>query len=498
LSAPGLSSPRLAERWHAGAGAAGLICVAFLLLDLTDASEPEALVVGGMATVAAFGIYLSQSVDPEDWIEALLGVMAGMYLRLEAPGPFRTIAGTGGMLVGAVLGGSFVASFSDLDALGWVAGVGIAVAVFISAFTASVAPDPGRGDPEPYVVYLDPERHPDLVPPVEQNPKPAAGPSSSNGQQLLDPPEAPAAEAPAPDRAEEAEVSPEPERLEDLMAELNRHVGLEPVKQQVRDVVALLEIDQKRAEVGYSVERVSPPHLIFLGPPGTGKTTVARLIGRIYRALGVLSTGHVIEATRGDLVGQHLGSTALKTNAVIDRAMGGVLLLDEAYTLAQQGLHGGDAYGGEAIATLLKRMEDDRLDLTVIVAGYPREMEHFLASNSGLQSRFPQTLRFPPYNPDELVLIAERMIEDRQYALTPEGAKALPKALNGLVQSFGGEPSWGNAREVRDFVELLRVAHAVRLKGRPTESRSELALLTPGDVEVAVRRFSAGREGEWA
>jgi SpoVK/Ycf46/Vps4 family AAA+-type ATPase len=171
--------------------------------------------------------------------------------------------------------------------------------------------------------------------------------------------------------------------LEGAIAELDELVGLEPVKQQVRAIAAQLRVAKLRDTHGLTSQ---PPtrHFVFSGPPGTGKTTVARILGRIFAALGLLVRPEVIEAHRGDLVGEHLGSTAIKTNKLVDSALGGVLFIDEAYSLHNDGYSGGDAYGSEAVQTLLKRAEDDRDRLVIVLAGYPDDMDRFLRSNPGL------------------------------------------------------------------------------------------------------------------
>ena len=193
--------------------------------------------------------------------------------------------------------------------------------------------------------------------------------------------------------------------LENALAELDELVGLEPVKRQVHEIAAQLRVARLRERQGLASQ---PPvrHFVFTGPPGTGKTTVARILGRIFTALGLLVRPAVIEAHRADLVGEHLGSTAIKTGKLIDSALGGVLFIDEAYSLYNTGYSGGDAYGSEAVATLLKRAEDDRDRLVIVLAGYPADMDRFLRSNPGLASRFSIRIGFPSYSPDELCKIA--------------------------------------------------------------------------------------------
>ena len=186
------------------------------------------------------------------------------------------------------------------------------------------------------------------------------------------------------------------------MAELDQMIGLAPVKDQIRQLTASVEAAHRRLAAGYQTEKPLQ-HFVFLGPPGTGKTSVARIIAKIYYAFGLLDSPTVVEAQRADLVGEYLGATAIKTNELIDSAIGGVLFIDEAYSLVNDGEGHADRFGNEAVQALLKRAEDDRDNLVVILAGYQRQMEDFLASNPGLNSRFPMRVRFGGYSPAELV-----------------------------------------------------------------------------------------------
>ncbi|QQC88249.1 AAA family ATPase [Streptomyces alfalfae] len=286
--------------------------------------------------------------------------------------------------------------------------------------------------------------------------------------------------------------STDPALLEAALAELEGMVGLQPVKRQVKALSAQLNMARLRAAQGLPVQ---PPkrHFVFSGPSGTGKTTVARILGRVFYALGLLGGDHLVEAQRADLVGEYLGQTAVKANELIDSAIGGVLFVDEAYSLSNSGYGKGDAYGDEALQVLLKRAEDNRRHLVVILAGYPEGMDRLLAANPGLSSRFTTRVDFPSYRPLELTAIGEVLAAENGDVWDEEALDEL-RSISGHVVDQGWIDELGNGRFLRTLYEKSCAYRDLRLSGYPGEpSRDDLATLRLPDLMQAYGEVLSGR-----
>jgi SpoVK/Ycf46/Vps4 family AAA+-type ATPase len=286
----------------------------------------------------------------------------------------------------------------------------------------------------------------------------------------------PGASAAAKDQADSEDDRAQ--ELSALLSELDDLIGLDRVKQDVSTMVKVMQLVQRRSAAGLAAPPLSR-HLVFAGNSGTGKTTVARLYGRILAAVGMLSKGHMVEADRGTLVGEYVGHTAPRTTAMFRKALGGVLFIDEAYSLVPQG-QGAD-FGREAIATLVKLMEDHRDDVVVIAAGYPGEMERFISANPGLASRFNRTLMFEDYDDQELVRIVEWHARAHQYEIAEETREALLGYFGSLYRAEG----FGNGRAARQTFQRMTEQQARRLAEDVPSSTDDLVTLLPQDIPPA-------------
>uniref|UniRef100_UPI002F90BF48 right-handed parallel beta-helix repeat-containing protein n=1 Tax=Streptomyces sp. NBC_01562 TaxID=2975879 RepID=UPI002F90BF48 len=310
---------------------------------------------------------------------------------------------------------------------------------------------------------LHPVREGETPPPLSEPARPARPPRGA--------PREPVAQ-------EQGRRASEPAANAGRLAELDALVGLESVKHEVRGLINLNKMTQLRQEMGLPMPPISR-HLVFAGPPGTGKTTVARLYGAVLAELGILRQGHIVEVARADLVAQIIGGTAIKTTEVFTKALGGVLFIDEAYTLTNQAKGSGPDFGQEAVESLMKLMEDHRDEIVVIVAGYSQQMDEFLASNPGLASRFSRTVEFPNYEVGELVTIVENLCSKHYYELSDDALHALGEYFERTPKG----PTFGNGRVARQVFESMISRQASRLAERQSTGNTELSRLEAEDVE---------------
>ena len=319
---------------------------------------------------------------------------------------------------------------------------------------------------------------PSLVDMMEQGVKPAEGKEEAKTE----------VKAEAVQKAEdvktanaEAAEEKEPEKtLEELLAEMDELVGLEAVKKDIRTMMNFIRVCKLRKERGMKAPDLSY-HMVFSGNPGTGKTTIARMLAQLYKAIGVLKEGQLVEVDRSGLIAGYQGQTAIKTQEVIQSAIGGVLFIDEAYALVESD---NDTYGKECIATILKAMEDHRDELIVIVAGYDDLMEKFIDSNPGLKSRFNKYIHFPDYNGEEMMAIFQIRCKSNGYETDAEAAQLLQAVFNDMYDTR--DENFGNGRTVRNIFEKVINCQATRLAADEDITDEELRVLTVADVKEAL------------
>lgn len=275
----------------------------------------------------------------------------------------------------------------------------------------------------------------------------------------------------------EQDIPPQHIALKEIEEELGELVGMDEMKRMIKEIYAWIYVNKKREERGLKAGRQAL-HMMFKGNPGTGKTSVARLIGRLFHKMNVLSKGHLIEVERADLVGEYIGHTAQKTRDLIKKAIGGILFIDEAYSL---GRGGEKDFGKEAIDTLVKHMEDRQHEFILILAGYSKEMDHFLTLNPGLHSRFPIVVDFPDYSIEQLMEIGQRMIDDREYVLSRDAERKLKEHLI-VIKADPRLVSFSNGRYIRNIIEKSIRSQAMRLLLEDSYDRGDLVTLRSQDL----------------
>ena len=418
----------------------GLIILAALIYGVVAVVQGRRT-VGASASVALWGVVVFVAAGSQDlsWIFSVVlmpvAVALAAHARVLARAfvPARTVAWVlawsvpAGFLAfkfasGQPFIGTIAAWLLAAAVLGW----RVAKAIQYNRMYGGRNPT-GPGGPQdpdgPPRTAVNPAAQPGGRPGAAGNGAQGNG-AQGNGAQGV---RAQAAASPYGDHSRDQSAPPRPRpqiSVDDAMAELYAMIGLAPVKEQVRSIAASIEAARRRTVAGISTERPMR-HFVFLGPPGTGKTTVARVLAKIFYAFGLLATPEVIEAHRADLVGEYLGATAIKTNELVDSALGGVLFIDEAYSLVNEGDGQADRFGQEAVQALLKRAEDNRDNLIIILAGYEKQMESFLASNPGLASRFATRLKFPSYAPSELMALAYSWLDHRGELLDSDARPVL-------------------------------------------------------------------------